>query len=164
MGLKDKFLKAKCATGLHGGEWAQIAAGSCDEQRACPICESVSTRTKHYLGDWTQTADPAAPKCQFQRNCSRCPQVDTKIEHDSQLEYVNDRPPESGWTAVGRVLGGRAERCRQRYVCTRCGDTNGKTFIQHRWGNGKFFLDEYDRRKVAYLCLVCGTEEIKNAL
>ncbi len=170
MGLKDRLLRAKCSAGFHSGDWRQIAAGSCDEQRDCVHCGNVSTRTDHHLADWVYATDPAAPACLMERRCQRCPQVERDVKHTMIWGYVEltEKPPTSGWDAAGRALlrglGGRAERCRQHYVCTRCGVTDGKTIIKHSWDSGTRFLNDVGHPKMVYICKICGTEDVRNLL
>jgi predicted RNA-binding Zn-ribbon protein involved in translation (DUF1610 family) len=96
--------------------------------------------------------------------------VERDVKHTMIWTYVEltEKPPTSGWDAAGRALlrglGGRAERCRQHYVCTRCGFTDGKTLIRHSWGQGIRFVNDVGHTKVAYICEVCGMEDIRNPM
>jgi hypothetical protein len=50
----------------------------------------------------------------------------------------------------------RSRSCRQRYVCHFCGYTNGKTFIEHDWGD----LIKVEERVGHYrYCRRCGAED-----
>lgn len=168
MGLKDRLLKAKCAAGFHSGEWKQITAGSCDERRDCSHCSEVSTRTEHYLTNWAYAQDEGAPACLQERHCQRCPLIEREVKHTMNWTYVNpiDGPPvESAWDAVSKVLKGRAEKCRQGNICSRCGYTDGKTMIKHTWDTGTELPQEIGRRrKIVYTCDICRTEDIRNML
>jgi hypothetical protein len=141
MGLKDRLLQAKCKVGVHSGEWQQLAAGSCDEQRTCAHCGEVSNRTSHHLSDWAYSDDPAAPACTRERQCQRCPHVEQEVKHTMEFRY--DYP-------------GRHEVCRQRLDCTRCGFTEGTTHLNHHWDKGVVSSDDggYRLRKI-YTCLNC---------
>jgi hypothetical protein len=167
MGLKDRLLRAKCSAGFHSGEWEQIAAGSCDEQRTCISCTEVSARTAHHLTDWAYTDDPADPACLTVRSCLRCPLAEWTMRHTMEWMFVNpvNPAPGSGWEAVKLVMKGPAEKCRKGYICTRCGFTDGKTMIQHRWGPGAELPVENGRQpKVLYTCEICRTEDVRRRL
>jgi hypothetical protein len=164
MGLKDRLLRAKCSAGFHSGEWKQIAAGTCDEQRTCANCGEVSNRTDHHLSDWAYSADPAAPACTRERSCQRCPLVDRDVKHTMEWQYVHTAS-EKGLQAAMAVLSGRREQCRQANVCSRCGQTDGKTRIMHRWDNGHDYQeDAYRPLQTLYICLHCGLEDIRGHL
>jgi hypothetical protein len=137
MGLKDRLLQAKCKVGVHSGEWRQIATGSCNEQRTCAHCGTVSNRTEHHLSDWAYSDDPAAPACTQERHCQRCPQAEQRVEHTMTFRY--EYP-------------GRHEVCRQRSDCTRCGFTDGHTYLRHHW---KDPVPVAELGK-AYACQICG--------
>jgi hypothetical protein len=145
MGLKDRLLQAKCKVGVHAGEWKQLAAGSCDEQRTCAHCGTVSNRTDHHLSDWAYTDDPAAPACTRERNCQRCPLVQQEVKH----------------TMEWRALNHYSEPCRQSHVCTRCGLTESTTRMNHRWDSGEF---TDGARMVVFTCKVCRAEELRNRM
>jgi hypothetical protein len=127
MGLKDRLLRAKCKIGAHSGEWLQVAAGSCDEQRTCAHCGLVSSRTEHRLSGWSYVTDPAAPACTRERHCQRCPDMEREVKHT--MRWRADYP-------------GGHEKCMKRHDCTRCGFTEGRTMLAHQWqpdpGTGNF--------------------------
>jgi hypothetical protein len=163
MGLKDRLLRAKCSAGFHSGEWKQIAAGACDEQRTCVNCAEVSNRTEHHLSDWEYSADPAAPACTQERRCQRCPLVERDVKHTMEWQYIHTE--EAGLKAAGTVLLGREERCRQALVCSRCGLANGKSAIRHRWDAG-FEVREARSGEIKrlYTCMQCGREDIRGRM
>lgn len=144
MGLKDRLLQAKCKVGVHSGEWQQLAAGSCDEQRTCVHCGEVSNRTSHHLSDWMYSDDPAAPACTQERQCQRCPLAEREVRHTMEFRY--DYP-------------GIHEVCRQRLDCTRCGFTERKTRLNHHWDDGVMASDDggYRVRKI-YTCWNCRSQ------
>jgi hypothetical protein len=121
MSLKDRLFQAKCKVGMHSGEWEQLAAGSCDERRTCVHCGDVANRTEHHMSDWAYSADPAAPACTRERHCGRCPHAQLEVRHT--MEWQRDYE-------------GRHERCRVRLDCSRCGFTEGRTKMAHRWDMG----------------------------
>jgi hypothetical protein len=41
MGLMDRLNQAKCATGLHAGDWLWLAEGNCAQSRDCLRCGRV---------------------------------------------------------------------------------------------------------------------------
>lgn len=145
MGLKDRLLQAKCKVGAHSGEWKQLAAGSCDEQRTCVNCGAVSNRTDHHLSDWAYTDDPAAPACTRERHCQRCPLAQQEVKHTLE------------WRAIDRY----SDPCRQAHVCTRCGLMEGTTRMNHRWDSGEF---TDGARMVVFTCKVCRAEELRNRM
>jgi hypothetical protein len=145
MGLKDRLLQAKCKVGAHSGEWKQLAAGSCDEQRTCVNCGAISNRTDHHLSDWAYTDDPAAPACTRERHCQRCPVAQQEVKHTME------------WRAMDRYR----DPCRQTHVCTQCGLTEGTTKMNHRWDSGEF---TDGARMVVFTCKVCRAEELRNKM
>jgi hypothetical protein len=151
MGLKDRLLQAKCKVGVHSGEWKQLAAGSCDEQRTCAHCGEVSNRTDHHMSDWAYSADPAAPACTRERRCQRCPHVQQEVKHTMDWQYDYE---------------GRHEQCRMRLDCTRCGLTEGKTLLAHRWDLGVEPRDsgyDYSTRIKVYTCEICLLQVVRKA-
>jgi hypothetical protein len=142
MGLKDRLLAAKCKIGVHSGEWKQLAAGSCDEQRTCVHCGQVANRTDHHMSDWAYSADPAAPPCTQERHCERCPEMRQEVRHTMQWRYDYE---------------GRHEPCRQRLECTECGFTEGKTMLNHNWSDPVEWSEDGTvyRLKKLYTCEVC---------
>lgn len=138
MGLKDRLRQAKCATGFHTGEWQALASDSCDEQRVCSICGNVSTRVQHDLADWQFVGERSTSGCLAERRCNRCGVAERENQHSMDREYV------------------RSRSCRQRHVCSFCGYTNGKTFIEHEWGE----LIKIEGRTGHYrYCLRCDAED-----
>jgi hypothetical protein len=151
MGLKDRLLQAKCKVGVHSGEWKQLAAGSCDEQRTCTHCGEVSNRTDHHLTDWAYSADPAAPACTRERHCQRCPQMQQEVKHTMEFRY--DYP-------------GRHEVCMMRADCTRCGFTEGRKTLRHHWDRGVDPFDDghhYPSGKKVYTCEICRLQVVRDS-
>jgi hypothetical protein len=150
MGLKDRLLQAKCKVGAHSGEWRQLAAGSCDEQRTCGHCGVVSSRTEHHLSKWAYSTDPAAPACTRERRCERCPELKQEVKHTTEWRY--DYP-------------GRHEQCRKRLECTRCGFTDGTTVLAHNWDGGSEpgYIGSNPALKKVYTCKMCRLQVARNA-
>jgi hypothetical protein len=150
MGLKDRLLQAKCKVGVHSGEWQQLAAGACDEQRTCVHCGEVSQRTDHHLSQWAYSDDPAAPACTRLRRCERCPLVEQEVKHTMEFQY--------GYP-------GRHEMCMKRLDCTRCGFTQGNTLLAHRWDRGSEpgYEGANPALKKVYTCEICRLQVIRPA-
>jgi hypothetical protein len=150
MGLKDRLLQAKCKVGMHSGEWKQLAAGSCDEQRTCGHCGEVSHRTDHHMSDWAYSDDPAAPACTRERLCQRCPNVEQEVKHTMDWRYDYE---------------GRHEKCLMRLDCTRCGFTQRKTLLAHRWDRGSEpgYEGAHPALKKVYTCEICRAQVIRGA-
>jgi hypothetical protein len=150
MGLKDRFLQAKCKVGVHSGEWKQLAVGSCDEQRTCAHCGEVSSRTDHHLSDWAYSEDPAEPACTRERLCQRCPQVQREVKHTMDWRYDYE---------------GRHERCMKRLDCTRCGFTEGKKLLAHHWDRGSEpgYQGANPTLRKVYTCEICFLQVARNA-
>jgi len=146
MGLKDRLLQAKCKVGAHSGEWRQIAAGSCDEQRTCAHCGTVSSRTEHHLTNWDYVDDPAAPACTQECHCQRCPLAEQRVEHAMSFRHH---------------YAGLHEACRQREDCTRCGFTQGRTRMSHVWNKPVEFEGDYSIRKV-WACMACEAKIVRD--
>jgi hypothetical protein len=61
---------------------------------------------------------------------------------------------------------GRHGPCRQRIDCTRCGFTEGKTLLRHRWDLGVEPRDsgyDYTRRYKVYTCEMCSLQVVRYA-
>jgi hypothetical protein len=150
MGLMDRLRQAKCAVGVHSGQWQQVAVGACDEQRTCANCGEVSRRVDHHLSDWAYSSNPAAPPCTQERRCQRCPQAQQEVKHT--IEFTYDYP-------------GYHEPCRMRAECTRCRFTDGTTLLAHKWDRGSEpgYVGSDPAPKKVYTCKLCGKQVLRGA-
>ena len=77
MCLMDRINQAKCATGMHAGDWRWMAEGACGQTRTCTRCGNVGTRDNHNVTKWAFAGDPGNPRL-MERHCERCLSGETK--------------------------------------------------------------------------------------
>ena len=157
MGLMDRLNQAKCATGMHAGDWQWVTEGNCGQVRTCNRCGNVATRVDHNVTAWAPAGDPGSP-CLMERHCARCLGGETKVEHILAFKYQSEMRVDNARSAAGLAfavfangLGG--DGCRGQYVCDRCGYTDGKVSQHHVWSD-LYKPDEYSRYQRD--CLRCG--------
>jgi hypothetical protein len=157
MGLMDRLNQAKCATGLHAGDWLWLAEGNCAQSRTCTRCGNVGNRDHHNVTKWAFAGDQASP-CLMERHCERCQDGETRLEHAPQFTYQDEMRVEGqsaarvAFTVFANGLTGG--RCRGQDICMRCGYTDGKVSERHVWGD-LYKADEYTTRWQRD-CLRCG--------
>jgi hypothetical protein len=159
MGLKERINQAKCATGMHAGEWQWVAEGNCGQARTCARCGNVGRRENHNLTAWLPARDPANP-CLMERHCQRCRDGETRMEHTLAFKYQADMRIDNAKSAAGAAfavfangLGG--DNCRGQYVCTRCGYTDGHVTQEHMWTE-LYHPDGDQGRRMQRHCLRCN--------
>jgi hypothetical protein len=154
MGLMDRLNQAKCATGMHAGDWQWLAEGNCGQVRTCARCGNVAKRDNHSVTKWAFTGDAGNP-CLMERHCERCLDGETQVQHAPQFQYQSDLRADNAKSAAGAAFAALRgpDGCRGQYACARCGYTDGRVSQQHVWGQ-LYKPDAYSRYQRA--CLRCG--------
>jgi hypothetical protein len=157
MGLKERINQAKCATGMHAGEWQWVAERNCGQVRTCTRCGNVAQRESHNLTEWLPAGDPANP-CLMERHCQRCRNGETQVEHALEFKYQAEIRVDNAKSAVGAAFAafvGGTENCWGQSVCTRCGYTDGHKTQQHTWTKLYYPNDDHGRRLQRH-CVRCN--------
>lgn len=86
--VKAMAVKAKCATGLHAGEFTKVKdEPECHLGKTCPDCEKYIEKLKHEYSDWKYTNED---DCEQARECVYCQEVETKTVHADYEESGKD--------------------------------------------------------------------------
>lgn len=154
------FKDARHRLGVHSGEWAYTAAGSCEQTRACTGCPDISTRVKHTKDPWLYREPRDTNACTMDQVCARCGETETKQEHSTRWFYYDELADDP---ALPRGYRRERSACAQICLCTYCKlVTSTGDVVKHQLVS----LGRPDGGEPAYYykCARCGTVEKQRVL
>jgi hypothetical protein len=145
MGFRESLGRAKCATGIHAGDYTYDRRDSCDQTRVCSRCDHVSNRVRHNFNDWDWADADDLTSCRQSRVCLRCDSSEDRDNHSYEWIYPDYDSMAPGAPLLMQVLVGavkEATPCLQHQVCARCSQLTGASRTYHAWGPWQLGRDE----------------------
>lgn len=137
--VKSAALKAKCATGLHAGNFQPVVGKpKCNLEKTCPDCDKRVTKVNHKFDEYKYVHNH---KCEISRSCIHCNEIETSEKHQEFKEIAID------------------DYCRPKEECVRCRTQRiGKE--KHSWT--KSSITSPSESTVEWWCTRCKKTEMRD--